>query len=617
MNYEEKARHFVENEKQFHLGFLPTEQSNPKTSDLSEVITGDTATGIDMLLSVDENITVMTADIFQSRQFAKLVCSMVDSIRNGGRIIFSGCGATGRLAILLDACWRSFWKKFAKQNRPLAERFDIADMENRTVSVMTGGDRALIRSVENFEDFPQFGRQQMREINVSRLDTVVAITEGGETSSVLGTALESLDVGASVFLMFNNPADVLAANIERSRELIEHPEVTVLDLCCGSMAIAGSTRMQATTSEMLVASAAIELTLREILSDRLSDGELTSIHAPARKPADYAAVFAELLGQLRSDENLATLAELAEFEQNLYQSNGLITYLANDYLLDILTDTTERAPTFMLPPFRKSNDEISPPSWAFVKNPMLPTHKAWAAMLRREPNGLTWNRDLYVAMHAPQSICQAPLQLDNKDIYKFDIGNEDNPSRWAASNHAAMLVLVGQEVTSCTTEHSEFMPAAERLLQNKYERYAILAIGECPPVDNAKYEDFSIICNLPPSLTNLWEHQAIKLVMNTVSTATMVRMGRVYGNWMVYAETTNKKLIDRSARFIQHFTNVTYREACRELFKTLDQLAQIKDQSKSPIPPTIITIERIKREQREITTETPVCCDGKPGNPDR
>ena len=31
-----KARDFIDNEKQFHLGFLPTEQSNPITATLEE-----------------------------------------------------------------------------------------------------------------------------------------------------------------------------------------------------------------------------------------------------------------------------------------------------------------------------------------------------------------------------------------------------------------------------------------------------------------------------------------------------------------------------------------------------------------------------------------------------
>lgn len=31
LNYKEAARNFIENEKQFHLGVIPTEQPNPKT----------------------------------------------------------------------------------------------------------------------------------------------------------------------------------------------------------------------------------------------------------------------------------------------------------------------------------------------------------------------------------------------------------------------------------------------------------------------------------------------------------------------------------------------------------------------------------------------------------
>ena len=38
---------------------------------------------------------------------------------------------------------------------------------------------------------------------------LVAITEGGETSSVIGTVKEAVDRGCAVFLLFNNPAALL------------------------------------------------------------------------------------------------------------------------------------------------------------------------------------------------------------------------------------------------------------------------------------------------------------------------------------------------------------------------------------------------------------------------
>ena len=53
---------------------------------------------------------------------------------------------------------------------------------------MAGGDYALIKSVEGFEDFTAFGRKQIRDLGVRAGDVVFAITEGGETSFVIGTA---------------------------------------------------------------------------------------------------------------------------------------------------------------------------------------------------------------------------------------------------------------------------------------------------------------------------------------------------------------------------------------------------------------------------------------------
>ena len=58
---------------------------------------------------------------------------------------------------------------------------------------MAGGDYALIKSVEGFEDFTAFGRKQLRDFGVCANDVVFAITEGGETSFVIGTAWEGAD----------------------------------------------------------------------------------------------------------------------------------------------------------------------------------------------------------------------------------------------------------------------------------------------------------------------------------------------------------------------------------------------------------------------------------------
>lgn len=51
---------------------------------------------------------------------------------------------------------------------------------------MAGGDVALIKSVEDFEDHPEFAAQQMRDLGYTADDLLIASTEGGETPWVIG-----------------------------------------------------------------------------------------------------------------------------------------------------------------------------------------------------------------------------------------------------------------------------------------------------------------------------------------------------------------------------------------------------------------------------------------------
>ena len=129
---------------------------------------------------------------------------------------------------------------------------------------MAGGDYALIKSVEGFEDFAPFGRKQIADLGVAPGDVVFAITEGGETSFVIGTAWQGLEAGARIFFVYNNPDDVLRAHVRRSREVIDEPRIEKVNLTTGPMAITGSTRMQATSIELLAMLTVLEMALRDL-----------------------------------------------------------------------------------------------------------------------------------------------------------------------------------------------------------------------------------------------------------------------------------------------------------------------------------------------------------------
>ena len=521
MSYLEKARQFEFEEKAFHLGFLPTEQSNALTAGLDKEFARSTAAGVRNLQSVDRNVAVMAQKIFASAEFAQLCDAVTQTISRGGKVVFSGCGATGRLSILLEKMWRTGYPEYAGQVQ----------------SIMTGGDYALVKSVESFEDFAIFGARQVRDMQMTPADLLVAITEGGETCSVLGTVREFTSLGGKAFLLFNNPASLLREHLDRCRQAIDNQSVTVLDLSCGPMALAGSTRMQATTSEQLIASAALE-----VAGARLTGKD---------EPGNFAEKFAKLLDILENRDTVAKLAAQIDFEAEIYARNGRVTYFADDYMLDLFTDTTERSPTFMLPGFRRIDDETMPEPWAFVRNPLLPAPEALQRALgNRKLRCLEWQSADYAEMGAPEKVIASPPEISAKELIKIPVGNEFLPGRYATGNDAAVLFYYGQAADEL-----------EKATAKEAEKFAY-------------YRKFDGFCApLPSSRIKVYEHLAVKLQWNTVSTGTMVKLGRVTGNWMSFVAISNKKLIDRAIRLIAELSGSDYHTACVELFKTVENAA--------------------------------------------
>jgi len=577
----ERAEEFLTREGAFRLGELLTEAFHPKTRTLSQTAAADLPAAIRLLQSVDDEIPPAMEKVLKQDSFGRLVDAFGEAFSSGKKIYFTGCGATGRLSILLEAAWRRCRREIKKVSPEMGE------LEDRVFSVMAGGDFALIKSVEGYEDFPDFGRYQLRERGVGQGDVVVAITEGGETPFVIGTAWEGLEADAKVFFVYNNPTELLCRHVKRSREVIEEPRIIKLDLTTGPMAITGSTRMQATTAELFIVGSALEIALVRFMRQRLSPSDAERLRLRERRPDEYHRRLCELLEQLSSDEAVDMLAAVTAFEEGIYRRQGLVTYAADEFLLDVLTDTTERSPTFMLPAFRKQDDNLSPRSWAFVKDPFRSTKDAWRELLQRETRGLDWGRDVYERMNAPENLKARPPRLDNAEIHKFMIGNEPDPSRTDAADSALVVVGVGNE------EH--MIRAALERFGLEYKKTAAFIIG---PADAAGVTDetFRFPCTLADSLLQLWHHLAVKLVLNTLSTATMVRMDRVIGNAMVWLSPSNKKLIDRGCRLIAQQTGCSYEQACIALHEALEEVTSGQRQGKEVPSPVALAIEQLRAQ---------------------
>ncbi|TVR61385.1 MAG: sugar phosphate isomerase [Spirochaetaceae bacterium] len=523
MNPLETARKFIAEETQFQLGFLVTESSHPRTKNLSETIAASTAAGVRQLLSVDRDIAAVLPAQLRSETFALLVSALTAAASAGRTIVFSGCGSTGRLAVLLELMWRRFWVEAAERGviSPCPET------AQRVRGIITGGDRALVRSVENFEDYEEFGREQVRELSLERNDLFIAISEGGETSSVIGTAHEALDRGCRVFFVYNNPTELLTARIERSRRLITRAGLTPVDLTTGPMALSGSTRMQATTSELLFVGIAMEEAICSVLSP---SGRSTLGLAP-RSADDWGAHFRALLDELDSGQCVQALADLVETEAGIYSHGGIVAYASDRFLLDIFADTTERTPTFSIPALKRRDAAADAPNpWAIAYLPGARGPDAWCRMLGREPVGLDWSSERFRRLGAP-TIAETPPVLDASEIVSYPVG-DDALDLYGSRIELTTRIIVDRDGVTIT--------AAERGRR--------------------------LVPALPPSGLEIFHHVAVKLILNTLSTATMAYMRRVRGNWMIQVSPTNKKLIDRSVRIIADLSGLDYETAARRFF---------------------------------------------------
>jgi len=61
---------------------------------------------------------------------------------------------------------------------------------------------------------------------------------------------------------------------------------------------------------------------------------------------------------------------------------------------------------------------------------------------------------------------------------------------------------------------------------------------------------------------------ATKMILNMISTTTMIKLNKTYGNIMVDLKISNKKLLDRGVRIISEVTSLTYSEAFNILKKS-------------------------------------------------
>jgi N-acetylmuramic acid 6-phosphate etherase len=582
-----RSQEFLKISDQFKLGVLTTESSHPATRDLSDVAKGDISAGLRELFEVDVDVVRKYREFVESGRATRVAAELVARLREGGKVFFTGCGSTGRLSIQLVSIWRDFWQRIARGGTTTEnQRSAAAEMEHRAFSVMAGGDYALIKSVEGFEDFTAFGRKQIAELGVSAIDMVFAITEGGETSFVIGTAWQGVEVGAKVYFVYNNPDDVLCQHVERSRQVIEEPRVEKINLTTGPMGITGSTRMQATSIQLAVMLTVLEIAVGELNGEaaRRAQGEQEKARpAESRRtvPQEFLRALETMHGTLATEGLRKQMAALVALEEKTYRSGHKLNYFADRFGIDVLTDTTERSPTYCTPPFRKFDDTSATESWAFLFVGSQETPAAWNRIIKREPRCVEWSESEVMELVGPEKAQRTNdivRKISRRELMRFKVGLDGLEYRKLGKGDVGVAIMSEHEAEGLQAPGGFFRSQLEAARQAG-ATIAVVFVGRAAAQAEmrkfiAEWAPQCLLVGLEAPETDFLldgvTRVGLKMGLNSLSTCTMVRLGRVMGNYMIWVVPSNLKLIDRATRYIQRLTTLDYKAANELLFEIVE-----------------------------------------------
>jgi N-acetylmuramic acid 6-phosphate etherase len=469
----------------YRLGELPTEARHPDTMSLSQWVQDDLPRASRILEVIDSRAMRV---LFDHRDaLARLHAAMQDTLERRHRVILCGCGATGRLSLVLESIWKA--RATGDAQNAIRNASPVSGNPDAVTAFMAGGDIALVRSVENFEDIPEFGARQLHELQFGANDLLVSTTEGGETPFVIGATEEAARCSRrKPWFLHCNPESALRP-IERSRRVLDNPGIEKIALACGAMSLSGSTRLQASTVLMLAVGLGL-LGGRAAVSELLNE---VAIFIGDHEAADFSS-----------------LLPLTREEADIYRRGGYVLYETDRYGITVLTDTTERSPTFSLQGFENSLDPGAPPALAYLCLPDASTsEEAWLRILGRLPRGLDWEA--------------FEDRLGHTRALGFDFSIQARAER------------------------------ARRVASAPQARFEILSDERGMRLGLVNHETlFPFPFRRGGRLDDLIEQTLLKLILNRHSLLVMGYLGRYQGNLMTWVRPSNGKLIDRTLRYATH-----------------------------------------------------------------
>lgn len=199
---------------------MATERFSTRFQDL------DTWSSLDVLSAFYEGQLSAVAAVRPSLPaIAAAAEEAVPRLRRGGRLVYVGAGTSGRIGV--------------QDGTELAPTFNWPD--DQVLYLLAGGERAIMKAVENAEDSVDEGIAGIRRSNVGPNDVVIGIAASGKTPFTIAALQEAAARDAQTIGISNN-ADAPILHV------CSHPILADT----GEEVIAGSTRMKAGTAQKII-----------------------------------------------------------------------------------------------------------------------------------------------------------------------------------------------------------------------------------------------------------------------------------------------------------------------------------------------------------------------------
>ena len=202
------------------LNGMTTEEINPNSKGFSSLSVSE---AVELMNA--EDINAVRAVSVAHDQIVKVIEQSKAALMQGGRIIYTGAGTSGRLGVL-DAveCPPTFGVDF-----------------NTVVGLIAGGENAFVKAKEGAEDSAEQGVADLAAIDLKPVDMVIGIAASGRTPYVLGALKYAMELGCPVGAIVCNAHSPIAALCPDTIELLPGPEV-----------LTGSTRLKSGTATKMV-----------------------------------------------------------------------------------------------------------------------------------------------------------------------------------------------------------------------------------------------------------------------------------------------------------------------------------------------------------------------------